>query len=359
MRNHPIAVGTALLWLWYTAAAAQYTIQTIDYPGFQGTTVATGINHAGRIVGAFSVPGTQDSYGFTGLLGTYSLLPSAACQTVRCEMTPLAINARGDIAGEFSDNIDHRAVFIINGGTLQLISIPSSTDLAIFGGLNDRGDVVGYFQTDSGLIRMFLYSRAIFSEPAVPADFVDVAAMGISNGGQVAGTYDDAKGLHGFVEEKGRFSRIDVPGALGTSVVAINERGDVVGNYAVLNIAGSTVWHGFVLSDGEMVAIDVPGGTNTLPTAIGQDGTVAGTYENPAEVAPFNAGAFVLSRGRYTQLPLPGAVQSVSGISERGEVVGTYYDPDCPVSCGVHGFVAMPGELDGTGPEGSIPHPEK
>lgn len=343
MRTRPVIIGVLLLWASYAALAdTQYIVTSIDYPGFRGTTIVTGANDAGRIVGGFSVPGTQYAYGFSEIGGKYSLLPSAPCLQSRCETTPLAINSRGDIAGEFSDDIQHRAVFVIRKGALQLVSIPSSSDLAILGGLNERGDIVGYFQTDSGVVRMFLYSGTTFIQPAVPADFVDVAAMAINNRGDITGSYDDAKGLHGFISRKGRFTRIDVPGGFATSPVAINSSGDIAGSYSVAGGPGAPVQRGFLLAHGRLLNIDVPGGANTLPSALNDAGTIVGTFENPAIPRPFNTSAFVFQHGGYTRLPLPGAVESVGGITASGEVIGTYFDAGCPVNCSVHGFRAAP-----------------
>jgi uncharacterized membrane protein len=345
MLTRPVIVGVVLLWASHAATAAgQYTVTSIDYPGFRGTTIVTGINNAGRTVGGFSVPGTGYAYGFSESGGKYSLLPSAPCQRSRCETTPLAINSRGDIAGEFSDDLQHRTVFVIRKGALQLINVPSSSDLALLGGLNDRGDVVGYFQTDSGVVRMFLYSGTTVSQPAVPADFVDVAPKGINNSGQITGIYDDAKGLHGFVAKQGRFTRIDVPGAATTSPAAINEPGDIIGSYSVAVRPGIVVQRGFLLSHGKLADIDVPGGTNTLPSVLNNARTISGIFENPALAPPFNTGAFVLQNGKYIRLALPGAAESVGGITASGEVVGTYFDPGCPVSCSVHGFRATPAD---------------
>jgi uncharacterized membrane protein len=214
--------------------------------------------------------------------------------------------------------------------------------LALLGGLNERGDVVGYFQTDSGVVRMFLYSGTTVAQPAVPADFVDVAPKGINNSGQITGIYDDAKGLHGFVAKRGKFTRIDVPGATATSPAALNDPGDIIGSYSVVVQPGVLVQRGFLLARGRLANIDFPGGMNTLPSVLNNAGTIAGTFQNPALAAPFNTAAFVLQNGQYTRLPLPGAAESVAGISASGEVVGTYFDPGCPVSCSVHGFRATP-----------------
>jgi hypothetical protein len=344
VRISPVIAGALVLSAARLATAAgQYVVTSIDYPGFRGTTIVTGTNDAGRIVGGFSVPGTAYAYGFSEIGGKFSLLPSAPCQRSFCETTPLAINSRGDIAGEFSDDLQHRAVFVIRKGALQLINVPSSANLALLGGLNDRGDVVGYFQTDSGVVRMFLYNGTTVSLPSVPADFVDVAAKAINNSGQITGIYDDAKGLHGFAATRGKFTRIDVAGALATSPAALNDSGDIVGSYSVVIQPGVTVQRGFLLAHGRLTNIDVPGGMNTLPSVLNNAGTIAGTFENPALPAPFNTAAFVLQNGKYTRLALAGAAESVAAINAGGEVVGTYFDRGCPVSCSVHGFRATPG----------------
>ena len=341
MRTGPMIAGVLLLSAARVGSAAeQYVVTAIDYPGFKGTTIVTGANDGGRIVGGFSVPGTSYAYGFSQFEGKYSLLPSAPCQRSRCETTPLAINSRGDVAGEFSDDIQHRAVFLIHKGALRLLEVPSSSGLALLGGLNEHGDVVGYFQTDSGRIRMFLYDGTTVSEPAVPADFLDVTAKGINDSGQITGSYDDAKGLHGFVAKRGKYTRFDVPGALATSPAAINERGDITGSYSVNAQPGIVIQRGFLLTHGRIASVDVPGGANTLPSALNEAGTIAGTFTDPALRPPFNTAAFVFQKGKYTRLPLPGAAESVAGMTASGEVVGTYFDPGCPVSCSVHGFRA-------------------
>src|SRR6201999_21627 len=116
----------------------------------------------------------------------------------------------------------------------------------------------------------------------VPAGFVDVAGRAINNADQVAGSYDDAKGLHGFIETRGNFLRFDVPGGLDTAALAINDSGFVVGNYMVATTAKTLVGHGFFMSRGRFTHIDFPGGTDTQPTVLNNAGLIAGTYVNPA-----------------------------------------------------------------------------
>jgi uncharacterized membrane protein len=59
---------------------------------------------------------------------------------------------------------------------------------------------------------------------------------------EVAGSYVDSSGVtHGFIYDDGTFTTLNVPGAYDTSVDAINDRGEVAGSY--LDDTGE---HGFL-----------------------------------------------------------------------------------------------------------------
>lgn len=319
-----------------------YSVATIDYPGFRGTTTVSGVSDSALVVGAFTVPSTQFGYGFREFRGRFSLLPSASCRGAHCDTTPLAVNSQGTIAGEFSEDPTHRSVFVIHGPLLLMIPVPSTRNLSIFGGLNERGEVVGFFQTNTGPIRTFLYDGLLTSVLPAPAGVTDMAGRAINNGRQITGSFDDAKGLHGFLQTRGQFTRFDVPGGSNTNPVAINNSGDVAGTFTTPSASPTPPQHGFLMVRGRFTRLDFPGGLNTAAAALNDSQTVAGTYENPAARPPFNTGAFVYRQGRYTRLPVPGAVESVGAISSSGVVVGTYFDPGCPVRCSVHGFQATP-----------------
>ena len=115
MRNLTMLMAVTLLWAAHAVRADQdnvlsYRVTTIDYPGFRGTTSVTGISDSERVIGAFSAPATQFTYGFVEFRGGFSLLPTAPCESAHCDTTPLAINSRGDVAGEFSPDATHRSV---------------------------------------------------------------------------------------------------------------------------------------------------------------------------------------------------------------------------------------------------------
>src|SRR5206468_12375953 len=92
--------------------------------------------------------------------------------------------------------------------------------------INERGDIVGVFIDSSGVTRGFVRSSdGSFSGPIVdPNDTVGFTeGRGINNPRTVCGDYATSDGnLHGFFLSGGTFTEYDVPGAVFTAVLAIN-----------------------------------------------------------------------------------------------------------------------------------------
>jgi probable HAF family extracellular repeat protein len=74
------------------------------------------------------------------------------------------------------------------------------------------------------------------------------------------------------VAAQGTFTTIDVPGATSTAALAINARGDIVGDYTTAD----GVVHGFLLRKGEFTTIDVPAATDTRAFGINARGDIVG-----------------------------------------------------------------------------------
>jgi uncharacterized membrane protein len=95
--------------------------------------------------------------------------------------------------------------------------------------------------------------------------------------GQIVGTYSDSNGLHGFLDDHGVFTTIDVPfpGARNTQLSAINSQGQIVGSYmdASFNV------HGFLLSGGIFTTIDVPGSDYTAANGMNNKGQIVGFFQ--------------------------------------------------------------------------------
>jgi probable HAF family extracellular repeat protein len=86
-----------------------------------------------------------------------------------------------------------------------------------------------------------LGSSFTFRTIEVPGALTQV--YGINDAGQVVGYYNDASGGHGFLLSGGSFSTINVPNSYGAQARGINNAGQIVGFYRDDN--GE---HGFLLS---------------------------------------------------------------------------------------------------------------
>ncbi|WP_157429531.1 hypothetical protein [Actinomadura oligospora] len=214
--------------------------------------------------------------------------------------------------------------------------------------------------------------------------------MGITNQGQIAGTYDDVSGRsHAFVLLHGRYSTLDHPqatgeatsyGLSGTVASGINERGEIVGSYVGANGAV----HGFLYARGEFTPIDVPGAqenwpfginnrgqvtvqtvradgsqpqyllTNTTLTPItypaakysivhrvNDHGVVVGVYVNAHDTTPQHG--FVLAQGKYARFDIPGAAYTgVNAASNNGDLTGYYVPEGSPNG---HAFISSSGRI--------------
>jgi hypothetical protein len=102
----------------------------------------------------------------------------------------------------------------------------------------------------------FLLDRGKFTTIDHPDAVLETAPYGINNRGQIVGGYDTAGFvIHGFLLDRGRYTTIDVPGALRSSAIKINARGQILGDYE--DARGGC--HGYLLDKGRFTTIDVPG----------------------------------------------------------------------------------------------------
>jgi hypothetical protein len=179
-----------------------------------------------------------------------------------------------------------------------------------------RGSVHGFVRDRQGRV-------ITFDVPGPRLHNVD----GINDRGQVVGRIDlSFTSGRGFLRDpNGRLTWIDVPGAAYTNPTSIDDRGRIVGNYtdagAPRNPDGTqpagTV-HGFVWDRGRITRFDVPGALMTSPTGTNNRGQITGGYRD----ADGKSHGFLLSRGRYTALDAPGRDSNIAwGINDRGDIV--------------------------------------
>jgi probable HAF family extracellular repeat protein len=164
------------------------------------------------------------------------------------------------------------------------------------------------------------------------------AATAVNDSGQIVGEYDGYN--QGYERSSGTFATIDVPfpGALGTFPYGINNSGEVVGGWWDSNKDE----HAFTLIDGNYASFDYPGASETAAFGINSAGDIVGGYGDSSGVAH----GFLLSGGTYTSFDFPGAVEtSPYAINDFGDIVGLYCSTSTCVSTseGAQGFLLSQG----------------
>jgi len=153
---------------------------------------------------------------------------------------------------------------------------------------------------------------------------------GINDAGTVAGYFVDESGAtHGFVEQSGQYTTVDVPGAVSTTVFGLNNGAtpDLVGQFFDAKGAG----HGFVRHGGQFIRFDAPSASNTRVNAINDHGQLVGAYDSGGPQSGFEA--TLADDGcisGFVTVNAPGSANSQAtvstellGIGNTGEIIGT------------------------------------
>ncbi len=182
-------------------------------------------------------------------------------------------------------------------------------------GVNDAGQVVGYYQTASGSVQGFIEKSGVYSTLSFPGAR-STLAFGINNSGKVVGYYVDSAGItHGFIEQGGVYTTLDVPGAAGTYVLGINALGQVVGSY----FDGSQ-FHAFSFNGVTFDNADFSGAPDSFARAINDSGQIVGWHSDCPTCMPDGytgySGAF------YDIRPVEGLETYLVAINDLGVVLG-------------------------------------
>ena len=258
---------------------------------------------------------------------------------------PTGINDRGEIAGEFLRPDSESGLLRDRRGRITSFDVPGAAGTEALR-INDRGQIVGSysndtpFVNDSKLVRAYVTKRDRFVRLRVGRAQL-TTGLGINDRGWVVGGYVERgtprnpdgtfQEFHGYLWKHGRFRTIDVPGAPGTEVYEINNRGDMVGVYGNTRIREQ---HGFLMDRrGRVTEIKVRGGQFTIPFGINDRDQIVGyTVDVAPDGTPMNLRGFALLKGvdgPVTRVDFPGAPQTAAlGINDRGQVVGAYENPD-------------------------------
>src|SRR6516164_10483962 len=100
--------------------------------------------------------------------------------------------------------------------TYTTLNPPGST-YAIAYGINNKGQIVGFYQGGSLIEDGFLDSGGQYTTIDPPGS-VQTVAYGINDSGQIIGWYSSSSATHqlGFLDSGGVYTTIDPPGSNGT-----------------------------------------------------------------------------------------------------------------------------------------------
>lgn len=287
------------------------------------TTEATDVNNAGVVVGAYNPPEARAfawtrSAGFVDLEGVTAASFSLA----------LAVNECGQVVGE----LDSKAVRWNTFDEIEFLGTLGGS-IASAGDINDRGDVVGFSQVDSGSGRgaPFLWTEEQGMRPIVECEGSVGSASGINNAREVVGACDDAGSqpqAFFWSADTGRID-LDLPGFLNSSASAINDRGEVVG-VAQQSASTAVVAFKWMPRKGRVVLLRDLGDHFSLARAINRVGWIVGDAVDSTNTR--RAVIWLTARRGFKIDPGLGTSSFATGLNDLGSVVGTvdFSDPADP-----------------------------
>jgi len=256
-----------------------------DFPG------AWALNNNGTVVGnCNAISDFNISPGFIYERGVISILPPAPFaggdpnpDDYQALGDPTGINDADTAVGWFTDATGsvHGFTYTADGEYTQL---PDAMDGPLPGGwaagINNQGDIVGAATGDlaNGPWRGWVLHQGSYTLFDVP-DAVATFPNGINDRGDIVGYYVDGDGAtHGFLRNRNKYVTVDFPGAGATAASGINNLGQIVGNYSESGDLFSGDDHGFLLSNGVYSTQDFPGTSGNVLSGINDHGEVSGVY---------------------------------------------------------------------------------
>jgi uncharacterized membrane protein len=267
---------------------------------------------------------------------------------------PQKINERGDIVGEFIDSAGVTRGFVrfSNGSFSDPIVDPNDTVGFTEGrGINNSGTIAGDYVISDGTIHSFFLSGSTFTEYDVPGA-VQTNLLGINEPGDFTGGFDpDGSGIfQAFVGRGGTLTTYAVPGALGTFAYEINNNKKLTVGYFI-DSAG--ILHGqYRDANGALhFPIDPSGSVGTVLFGVDNKNDVVGRY---ADASGITHGLFFVPPDSFFTFDYPGsAFTSLNGINQKGNICGRFVD----ASGIAHGFIARVKGTPGTNATGKLAAP--
>jgi uncharacterized membrane protein len=260
-----------------TAYSQITVVKTFDYHGY--STTPHGLNDLDQVTGSYVDP--------TGVTYSFLRLPNGSFPHVHDFYGGDSFYSRG------INNSQMFTGYLIapNGIFAIIITGRQTSDTQFCGGdsyfygINNDGDVVGAAQCPGETARVpACIINGGLTPCSNPPNSNGAEANGINISDQVVGEYFDpppATSFHGYLQSAlGTLTYpIDYPGAASTTLLAINDKGSVVGQW----FDGAGAGHGFAGNlPNHFVSFDYPGATATALVGINNFRTICGYYTDSA-----------------------------------------------------------------------------
>ena len=258
-------------------------ITTFDYPGGDVTqTIPEGINDGGDITGII-IDSSGVYRGFVRFAdGTFSP-PIVEPNDTMGHTEGRGITDLRLICGWYigSDGFAHG--YFLDSGVFTEFDVDGAND-TIVDGLNDAGDFVGNFTSETVFAAAFSNIDGITNTIVIPGDKGNSFAYAINRSRQITGGYQKGGHIHGWWQDSDGtvHAPFDPPHSKATLPFGINDQGWVVGRFSRKGNAADG--HGFLnrLGSDSFVIYDYPGATFTSFGGINNDGLICGRYQDDA-----------------------------------------------------------------------------
>ena len=281
-----------------TLTSSGYQFQTVDNNRDVTFNQLLGVNNEGVIAGYFG-SGAQGHPNQGYLLRNGYFTSENFPGSVQTQVTGL--NDRGVTVGFWSgmnnaNQVNDNFGFYAAGGRFHTVNFPTGNNASPpvdqLLGVNDHDVAVGFYTNAQGSNRGYTYdirthqfSRVLV--PGAPAgqSGPSLTAAGINNRGDVAGFYAASSSrTDAFLRlSYGRFLTLAVPGASMTQALGVNDSDEVVGVYTV-GSGDNAQTHGFTWQPGYgFRTVDDPHGVGaTTINGVNDAGVLVGFYTDAA-----------------------------------------------------------------------------
>ncbi len=232
------------------------------------------------------------------------------------------INNNGDVVGYFANGSSQYYGFSYHNGVYTPIFV-SGADYVFPQGINDNGDIVGRYYQGGEYYGFLLPNGGTLTSFSI-APGSNTMLMGINNSGVMVGQFGNGAAMSGFSWDGANLITVQADGRQ-TNFSDINNSGVIAGNYYLPS------WTGIIrFADGSLfypVPHPAPGNYYGDIGGINDNGITVGVYISGGQYHPY---MYNINSNTYGLLPdMPGAMTTwASGINNSGYVVGYYTNPD-------------------------------